>query len=234
MTRGNTKNQRYEERAAGSSAPALILTAIAIFGLAVLLMYIAIAEPQAGTAMGAIRDVMRGLGGSLCYALPLVLAWAGVLCIFAARGRRVSIIKTIVDILMILTFFAGVLDLKTGRLQFCNAGHDNPIVRIGKEARFMEVTPNVPLGVDAGWDYKTQEVTLAPGTMVFFYTDGLTEAETVAHEQFGRDRLLGIVRAAPLQTKALSDAVMEAIHKFVGQAEQSDDQTILAIYYKGN
>ena len=108
MTRGNIKNRRYEERPAGSSAPALILSAIAIFGLAVLLMYIAIAEPQAGTAMGAIRDVMRGLGGSLCYALPLVLAWAGVLCIFAARGRRVSVIKTIVDILMILTFFAGV------------------------------------------------------------------------------------------------------------------------------
>ncbi len=108
MTRGNVKNRRYEERPAGSSAPALILTAIAIFGLAVLLMYIAVAEPQAGTAMGAIRDVMRGLGGSLCYALPLVLAWAGVLCIFAARGKRVSVIKTIVDILMILTFFAGV------------------------------------------------------------------------------------------------------------------------------
>ena len=135
--------------------------------------------------------------------------------------------------LMFATFFAGVLDLKTGRLQFCNAGHDNPIVRTGKEARFMEVTPNVPLGVDANWDYKTQEVTLAPGTTVFFYTDGLTEAETAGHEQFGRDRLLGIVQAAPLQTKALSEAVMEAIHTFVGKAEQSDDQTILAIYYKG-
>ena len=136
--------------------------------------------------------------------------------------------------LMFATFFAGVLDLKTGRLQFCNAGHDNPIVRTGKEARFMEVTPNVPLGVDANWDYKTQEVTLAPGTTVFFYTDGLTEAETAGHEQFGRDQLLGIVQAASLQTKALSEAVMEAIHTFVGQAEQSDDQTILAIYYKGN
>ena len=108
MTRQGVNRQRYEERDAGSNAPVLILAAIAIFGLAVLLMYIAIAEPQQGTAMGAIRDVMRGLGGSLCYALPLVLAWAGVLCLFAARGRRVSVIRTIADILMILTFFAAV------------------------------------------------------------------------------------------------------------------------------
>ena len=108
MTRGSVKNQRYEDREAASNAPVLILIAIAIFGLAVLLMYIAVAEPQQGTAMGAIRDVMRGLGGSLCYALPLVLAWAGVLCIFAARGRHVPVVKTLVDILLILTFFAGV------------------------------------------------------------------------------------------------------------------------------
>lgn len=108
MTRGSTRNQRYEERDAGSNAPALILAAIAIFGLAVLLMYIAVAVPQSGTAMGAIRDVMRGLGGSLCYALPLVLAWAGVLCIFAARGNRISVVKIIVDIFMILTFFASI------------------------------------------------------------------------------------------------------------------------------
>ena len=108
MTRGNIKNRRYEDREAPGNAPALILAAIAIFGVSVLLMYIAIAEPQSGTAMGAIRDVMRGLGGSLCFALPLVLAWSGVLCIFAARGRRVSAIKTAVDILLVLTFFAGV------------------------------------------------------------------------------------------------------------------------------
>lgn len=108
MTRGSTRNQRFEDRETGSNAPVLILAAIAIFGLAVLLMYIAIAEPQENTAMGAIRDVMRGLGGSLCYALPLVFGWAGVLCIFSARGRHVSVIKTLLDVLMILTFFAGV------------------------------------------------------------------------------------------------------------------------------
>ena len=108
MIRQASRNQRYEDRDTGSNAPVLILAAIAIFGLAVLLMYIAIAEPQAGTAMGAVRDVMRGLGGGMCYALPLVLAWAGVLCVLAARGRRVSPIKTAVDILMVLTLFAGV------------------------------------------------------------------------------------------------------------------------------
>ena len=68
----------------------LILAAVALFGVAILLIYICVASPQQGTSMGAIRDVMLGLGGSLAVALPLVLVWAGVLCIGAARGMRLS------------------------------------------------------------------------------------------------------------------------------------------------
>ena len=82
-----SNRQVYEERDTGSSAPMLILAAVALFGLAVLLTYICVAAPQQGTGMGAIRDAMRGLGGSMAVALPLVLAWAGVLCVGAARGR---------------------------------------------------------------------------------------------------------------------------------------------------
>ena len=108
MTRGSAKNQRFEDQEIGSNAPVLIMAAIAIFGLAVLLMYIVLVEPQAGTVMGEIRGVIRGLGGKLCYLLPPVLAWAGVLCLFAARGRHVSVVKTLVDVLMVLTFFAGI------------------------------------------------------------------------------------------------------------------------------
>ena len=108
MAAQGLRRREYEDRESGSRTPVLVLSAIAIFGLAVLMMYIAIAEPQQGTAMGAIRDVMRGLGGHLCVALPLVVAWAGVLCIIAARGNRVSVFKTIFDVIMVVALFSAV------------------------------------------------------------------------------------------------------------------------------
>ena len=100
--------QQYEERDAGSSAPMLILAAVALFGVAILLIYICVASPQQGTSMGAIRDVMLGLGGSLAVALPLVLVWAGVLCIGAARGMRLSPLRVVADALLILCLFTAV------------------------------------------------------------------------------------------------------------------------------
>lgn len=98
----------YEERDAGSSAPLLILAAVALFGLAVLLVYICVVPPTDGTGMGAIRDVLRGLGGSLAVALPLVLVWAGVLCVGAARGLRISALRVIADALLIVCAFTAV------------------------------------------------------------------------------------------------------------------------------
>ena len=104
----NMKRRQYEEQYAASRTPLLILAAIACFGAAVLLFYIAVAAPQQGTAMGAIRDVMRGLGGSLSVALPLVFAWAGVLCILAVRGKNPPVWKMILDLAMVLALFAAV------------------------------------------------------------------------------------------------------------------------------
>ena len=108
MASRTSKRQIYEEREAASSAPMLILAAVALFGVAVLLIYICLVPPQDGTGMGAIRDVMRGLGGSLAIALPLVLAWAGVLCVGAARGMRVSPLRVIADVLLIVCLFTAV------------------------------------------------------------------------------------------------------------------------------
>ena len=100
--------REYEDRDRGSNAPLLIVVAVALFGLAVLLLYLCFAAPQEGTAMGAIRDVMRGLGGSLSFALPLALGWIGALCVLAARGRRPSLFKIICDLLLIIALFGAV------------------------------------------------------------------------------------------------------------------------------
>ena len=103
-----TNRREYEDRYAGSSAPMLIVAAVALFGLAVLLIYICVVPPTPETGMGAIRDVLGGLGGSLAVALPLVLAWAGVLCVGAARGLRVSPLRVIADALLIVCLFTAV------------------------------------------------------------------------------------------------------------------------------
>ena len=87
-TRAANRRPQYEEREGGSGAPARILTAVTLFGLAILLIYICLASPQPGTSMGAIRSVLQGLGGGLAIVLPLVLVWAGMLCVAAARDRR--------------------------------------------------------------------------------------------------------------------------------------------------
>ena len=102
----NIKNRRYED-ARPLRSPASLLMALGLFGLALILEYIALISPTPGTLMGNIRDVMRGLGGDLSFALPLTLGYAGVLCLFSAKGRRVSIVKAIIDLVMVLCIFAG-------------------------------------------------------------------------------------------------------------------------------
>ena len=105
----NQKRQtQYEESAETTGAPLKILGAVACFGLALLMLYITVAPPQAGTAMGAIRDVMRGLGGSANPVMALVLVWVGVLLVFSARGKRVRVLNIIMNALLFLAVFTAV------------------------------------------------------------------------------------------------------------------------------
>ena len=136
---------------------------------------------------------------------------------------------------MFVTFFTGTFDLKTGRLTYCNGGHDAPLLLNVREKR-VELLPcssNLPLGTMSGWEFEAQETVIAPGTLIFLYTDGLTEAEEKDHQLFGESRIfkvaeqmLGEQDVSPAQ---LIEQVTNAVHHFVGDAEQSDDLTMLAI-----
>ncbi len=108
MTARTVNRRQYEERDYGSNVPMKILTAVALFGLAILLFYIVFASPQQGTGMGAIRDVLCGLGGNAAFLLPLILVWAGILCVLSARDRRQPVFVTICDSLLILCAFTAV------------------------------------------------------------------------------------------------------------------------------
>ncbi len=106
----------YEDRSESSGAPLKILLAVVCFGLAVLLIYLATAQPQEATAMAAIRDVMRGIGGSVNPVLSLVLVWIGVLLVFSARGRRVRMLNVIVNALLFLCLFTAVQLFSAGEI----------------------------------------------------------------------------------------------------------------------
>ena len=131
---------------------------------------------------------------------------------------------------MFVTFFLGVLDLSTGVLRYCNAGHDHP-VRIRKSLEELPALPNVPVGVFDDFNYRAQETTVAPGTLLFLYTDGVTEAKDINRNQYGRERLLKTLSSCSRQPDTLVREVWKSLRTFAGEAEQSDDITMLTILY---
>ena len=133
------------------------------------------------------------------------------------------------DQLMFVTMFIGVVDLGTGQMDFCNCGHNPPAI-LRDQAVFVEVEPNVPLGITPGFKFTGQHVDDVRGIPILLYTDGLNEAENEAHEAFGNDRLLEVMGSAPFHdSEELVTRLGAAVKAHVGGAEPSDDLTMLCI-----
>ena len=132
------------------------------------------------------------------------------------------------------TLFVGTLDLHTGHLRYCNAGHDFPLL-IGNGVGPIPCDSNIPIGLMSDWEYTPQEVDIFPGTTIFLYTDGLTEAEDKDQAQFGEDRMFHEAKTMYEQhqyhPEELITHMVDAVHAFIGDAEQSDDLTLLALQY---
>ena len=148
-------------------------------------------------------------------------------------GRIVSIlndsmVSTNEDV-MFVTFFCGVLDMQTGHLRYCNAGHNAPLL-FTTEVAPLPVIPNVPLGVIPGMDFQEQEIVLHYDDALFLYTDGITEAENAQHQLFGENRMEAVLHERRSSVDHLH-ALQKAIASFVGDAPQSDDITMLFIHY---
>ena len=127
-----------------------------------------------------------------------------------------------------VTFFAGVLDLGTGHLRYCNAGHKAPLV----DGNPLPVHRNLPIGAMPDQAFSTQETDLAPGSTLFLYTDGLDEAEDAGYQLFGKKRIIEVMETTNPQPRALIERMTQAVSDFVGDTEQSDDLTMLAIQWK--
>ena len=160
------------------------------------------------------------------------------------------------DTYMFVTLFTGVLDLATGHLRYCNAGHNSPLL-IGcnvedcvphsdlqvrdcvphsdLQVRELSCLSNLPLGIMADFQFEAQEVDIASQTTIFLFTDGLNEAENAVQEQFGDDRIMAVANRLlaerQYQPLNITYEMYQAVHTFVAGAEQSDDLTMLAIQY---
>ena len=135
---------------------------------------------------------------------------------------------------MFVTLFVGVLDLPTGRLRYCNAGHDAPML-IGSNIGMLPCDSNLPVGVMGDWKFTMQDTQIDPFTTIFLYTDGLTEAENIDHAQFTEQRILEVANETLASNShkpsLLVESMTNAVREFVNGAEQSDDLTLLAIQY---
>ncbi|MBR4920529.1 MAG: SpoIIE family protein phosphatase [Prevotella sp.] len=135
---------------------------------------------------------------------------------------------------MFVTMFIGLIDLQSGHLDFCNAGH-NPPVLLGKKTEFIEMISNAPIGLFPELDYEGEEISDICGKPFFVYTDGLNEAENRQQEQFSDERLLEILETTPfVSSQKTIELLVEEVEKHRDGAEPNDDLTMLCVKVKGN
>ncbi len=132
---------------------------------------------------------------------------------------------------MFVTMFIGLLNLKTGHLDFCNAGHNAPVIGGGEHGgEFLDMQPNAPIGLWPDLEYEGEEIDSIKGRPLFIYTDGLNEAENWQQEQLGDDRLLEILRATQFENvRQVIDSLSAAVEQHRNGAESNDDLTMMCI-----
>ncbi len=134
---------------------------------------------------------------------------------------------------MFATLFIGVLDMETGVLNYCNGGHNAPVLVHKKDTRQLEVLPNLPIGIMGGFEYADQTIQIQRGDTLFLYTDGLTEAENKVHAQYGEERMLKLLTTTDgMPPRNIVETFQKDVNSFVNGAPQSDDLTMLAIRYQ--
>ena len=136
---------------------------------------------------------------------------------------------------MFVTLFVGVLHLPTGTLHYCNAGHDAPLLISPDGISTLPCDSNIPVGFMPSWQYTLQESPIAPGTTIFLFTDGLAEAMNSHYAEFQLERIHDVASQAlahgSYEPRPLISQMSTAVRQFVGEAEQSDDLTMMAIQY---
>ena len=132
---------------------------------------------------------------------------------------------------MFVTMFIGRLDLKLQRLEYCNAGHNPPIIgNADGQFSFLDVLPNAPIGLWPGLEYEGEEIEYLSDRKMLLYTDGLNEAENRQQEQYGEERIIELLTShSSSNCRDIIEALKADTDEFRDGAEQNDDLTMLAI-----
>lgn len=183
----------------------------------------------------AIGDVSgKGVPASLFMAISKALYKSAVLRGAAEIGEIMGAANEEISRenpnMLFVTMFAGILDLRTGVLDFCNAGHEPPLLfRPGEAARRLEGGGGPPLCVMDDFPYMAESVALEPGETLLLTTDGVGEAMNEAGELYGEERLLGLLRGLPADADATRAAIYQDVKAHAAGAPPSDDITIVVV-----
>lgn len=133
---------------------------------------------------------------------------------------------------MFVTMFIGLLDLTSGHLDFCNAGHNPPVLLRNGKPEFIKMVPNVPIGLCQGLDFIGETIDDITDCPFFVYTDGLNEAENRQFEQFSDERLLDILEKTPFEScQQTVELLRDEVERHRDGAEPNDDLTMLCVRY---
>lgn len=139
---------------------------------------------------------------------------------------------------MFVTAWEGNINLETGQVRFANAGHNPPVImRTDGTVEYIRGKAGFVLAGMEGVKYQLQELQMNEGDVIFLYTDGVVEATNIDNELYGEDRLIECLKKIDIKTVDMDYLCCEVIGDvgmFVGEAEQFDDITMLALKYKGN
>ena len=132
---------------------------------------------------------------------------------------------------MFLTVFYAIYNIKTGLISYCNAGHNPPhLIRRDGTVSELPLSKNTIVGVFDGIEFQEDTLQLEQGDTLVMFTDGVTEATDTAYKEFGTERLDSILRQQSGSTpQQIIESVKAGIKEFVGEAEQSDDITMLVV-----
>jgi len=134
---------------------------------------------------------------------------------------------------MFVTMFIGMVHLPTGKLDFCNAGHNPPVLVNGSESQFIPMEANAPIGLWEGLTYTGEVIDDIRGRLLFIYTDGLNEAENPKQVQFGEERLLDIVKhTSNMSAQDMIETMKSEVNQHRNGADPNDDLTMLCLHIK--
>jgi serine phosphatase RsbU (regulator of sigma subunit) len=181
---------------------------------------------------GVPAALFMALGKSLCKSVAL----SGERDIGTIIDRTNAEISRENPEMLFITMFAGILDLVTGALRFCSAGHDAPfLLRAGEKPQAVEAEGGPPLSIMEDFSYPAESFQLEPGDLLCIITDGITEAMTADGVVMGRPQASAVLAALPPGAAAstVTRALHDAVEAYVAGAEPSDDLTILTVRWHG-